>query len=182
MKKNSVMVKQVLMSILTVGVFTFGFTSCSEDTFFSAYGTLSPEQIMAGETFGDGGTRGFISDAAECLIRFIKSGGHFQDSGSGRILQMEGTIEPPKIHIKTGENKGDTVTVKSKIPYNVELYYTLKVDAWVKPNLTAKAIFNPLDLLKVDTKYFEGRLDGQFSMAPQMTLGISGKAELSTSA
>lgn len=40
------------------------------------------------------------------------------------------------------------------------------------------AILNPLNLLEIDTRYFEGRLDGKCSMAPQMTLGISGEAEL----
>lgn len=145
---------------------------------FSTYGTLSPEQIMDGQTFQLPQTRGFIDDAAECIVRFITSGGHFTGDGQGRILQAEGTITPPKIHIKTGDNEGDTVTIKSKIPYNVELNYTLKVDAWVKPKLSAMAILNPLSLLEIDTRYFEGRLDGKCSMAPQMTLGISGEAEL----
>ena len=31
MKKNSVMVKQVLMSIVTAGIMTFGFTACSDE-------------------------------------------------------------------------------------------------------------------------------------------------------
>ena len=31
MKKNSIMVKQVLMSALTAGIFTFGFTSCADE-------------------------------------------------------------------------------------------------------------------------------------------------------
>ena len=28
------------------------------------------------------------------------------------------------------------------------------------------------------SNYFEGRLDGEFSIAPQMTIGVGGKAEL----
>ena len=32
MTKNSIQVKQVLMSILTAVVFTFGFSSCSDDS------------------------------------------------------------------------------------------------------------------------------------------------------
>ncbi len=145
---------------------------------FSTYGTLSPEQIMDGQTFQLPTTRGFISDAADCIVRFIKSGGHFTGDGQGRILQTEGTITPPKIHIKTGDNEGDTVTINSKVPYKVELNYTLKIDTWVKPKFSAKAILNPLSLLEIDTRYFEGRLDGMCSMSPQMTLGISGEAEL----
>lgn len=141
---------------------------------FSTYGTLSPEEILAGESFQLPATRGFIDDAAECIVRFIKSGGHFTGNGQGRIMQLEGTITPPKIHIKTGDNEGDTVTINSKVPYNVELNYTLKVDTWVKPKLS----INPLNMLEIDTRYFEGRLDGKCSMAPQMTLGISGEAEL----
>ena len=41
MKKNSVMVKQVLMSILTAGIFSFSFSSCSQDDILISGGVNS---------------------------------------------------------------------------------------------------------------------------------------------
>ena len=49
MKKNSIMVKQVLMSILTAGIFSFsfGFTSCSDDVLDN--GTVEPVSAQQGD-------------------------------------------------------------------------------------------------------------------------------------
>ena len=45
MKKNSIMVKQVLMSIITAGIFTFGFTSCSDDDPMSQDGAAANQEL-----------------------------------------------------------------------------------------------------------------------------------------
>ena len=47
MKKNSIMVKQVLMSIITAGIFTFGFTSCSDDDPMSQDGAVANQEITS---------------------------------------------------------------------------------------------------------------------------------------
>ena len=47
MKKNSIMVKQVLMSIITAGIFTFGFTSCSDDDPMSQDGAAANQEITS---------------------------------------------------------------------------------------------------------------------------------------
>ena len=48
MKKNSVMVKQVLMSILTAGIFTFGFTACSDELDNEVANEVSPLELSSG--------------------------------------------------------------------------------------------------------------------------------------
>lgn len=45
MKKNSVMVKQVLMSILTACIFTFGFTACSDELNNEVANEVSPLEL-----------------------------------------------------------------------------------------------------------------------------------------
>ena len=47
MKKNSIMVKQVLMSIITAGIFTFGFTSCSDDDPMSQDSAAANQEITS---------------------------------------------------------------------------------------------------------------------------------------
>ena len=62
MKKNSIMVKKVLMSIATAAVFTFGFTSCSdEDELPSAAQTRAAQsgeyQYLTADEIANGQTR-----------------------------------------------------------------------------------------------------------------------------
>ena len=45
MKKNSIMVKKVLMSIITAGIFTFGLTACSDDNLGDAAQAQDPAQV-----------------------------------------------------------------------------------------------------------------------------------------
>ena len=148
--------------------------------------TLTAEQIMNGETFGPAGTRGFLSDiynAIKNAITFIdnvrKNGLTINGENHGKVLNMEGTITPPAIHAKYGDQKGDTLTIKSKVPYNISLDYYLKLNSKVKIK-SAWQMWDEWTLNPIDYKcnYFEGRLDGEFSIAPQMTIGVGGKAEL----
>lgn len=48
MKKKSVMVKRVLMSILTAGTLAFGFTACSDELNNEVAGEFSPLEISSG--------------------------------------------------------------------------------------------------------------------------------------
>lgn len=142
---------------------------------YGKYGILSAEQILAGENFNGGSTRGFFSDLGEAVYNFIESGGHFYGNSKGTALQMSGKITPPDIAIKKQNANGDKVDtaliVKSMIPFDIVIDYTLSIDT--KVNLTYKFPF-----FDVDTKYFEGRLDGNFKMSPEMTFNIMGKAEI----
>ena len=133
------------------------------------YGTLTAEQILDGETFNLPQTRGVLDDVkkyALLIANFALNGGEFDGQGHGRALGLHGTAKLPKICLKTGKNEGDTVTINTTIPYDFDLDYTLK--------LNADYDF-PID---VDVNYFEGRLDGHFKIAPEMTVGIAAKASL----
>ena len=148
---------------------------------FNQYGVLTAEQILNGENFNLPRTRG-LSDAVDEFVKFVeyieKNGATIKGEGSGTMLEMEGTLTPPKINIKTGNNKGDTVTINSKIPYKVQFDYTLKLDSKAELKSLSEYSWDDLCPIKFSCDYFEGRLDGSLSVAPQMTFGISGKAEL----
>ena len=158
-------------------------TRSSDDRVFA---TLTAEQIMAGENFTTRGTRWFWDDAKEAIkraIKFIenvrKNGLTINGDDHGKVLNMEGEIIPPDIHATFGTQKGDTITIKSKVPYDISLDYTLKLRSNVGirslGDMVSEWTLNPI---KFNCHYFEGRLDGEFSIAPQMTIGIGGKAEL----
>ena len=150
------------------------------------FGTLTAEQIMNGETFDGGQTRGFLSDiynaiknAATFIDNVRKNGLNINGEDHGKVLNLNGTITPPDIHATFGDQKGDTLNIKSKVPYNISLDYYLKLNSKAK----IKSVWQMWDewtLNPIDYKcnYFEGRLDGEFSIAPQMTIGVGGKAEL----
>ena len=150
------------------------------------FGTLTAEQIMAGETFGDASTRGFFSDVYNAIknaVTFIenvrKNGLTINGENHGKVANLNGSITPPDIHAPFGKGKGDTLTIKSKVPYNISLDYHLKLNSKVKIKSVGQMVdewtLNPIDF---KCNYFEGRLDGDFSIAPQMTIGVGGKAEL----
>ena len=150
------------------------------------FGTLTAEQIMAGETFGDASTRGFFSDVYNAIknaVTFIdnvrKNGLTINGDNHGKVANLNGTITPPDIHAPFGKGKGDTLNIKSKVPYNISLDYHLKLNSKVKIKSVGQMVdewtLNPIDF---KCNYFEGRLDGDFSIAPQMTIGVGGKAEL----
>ncbi len=152
----------------------------------AGFGTLSAEQIMNGENFGDAQTRGFFSDAYNAIKRAInfidnvrKNGLGIKGENNGKIMNLEGEITPPKIHIKLGDKEGDTLTINSKVPYELSLDYTLKLDSKVKIrslwDMWEEETLNPINFT---CNYFEGRLDGDFSVAPQMTMGFGAKLEV----
>jgi hypothetical protein len=150
------------------------------------FGTLTAEQIMAGETFDGANTRGFLSDIYNAIKRAVtfidnvrKNGLTINGEDHGKVLNLNGTITPPDIHATFGTGKGDTLNIKSKVPYNISLDYFLKLNSKVKIK-SAWQMWDEWTLNPIDFKcnYFEGRLDGEFSVAPQMTIGVGGKAEL----
>ena len=150
------------------------------------FGTLTAEQIMNGENFGSGNTRGWITDiynAIKNAVTFIdnvrKNGLTINGDDHGKVANLNGSITPPDIHATFGDQKGDTITIKSKVPYDISLDYHLKLNSKVNirsfGEMWDKKTLNPIDFR---CNYFETRLDGEFSIAPQMTIGIGGKAEL----
>ena len=152
-----------------------GEAATTRSAFGPGYGTLTAEQILNGETFDQASavTRGYsLEDLYDIFVNFVKNGARVKGENTGHIMELEGTLTPPKIQIKTGENKGDTLTINSKIPYKFQLDYTVKLDAKVKGALRFPLPFD------IDCNYFEGRLDGNFKIAPEMTLGIGAKLEL----
>ena len=62
---------------------------------------------------------------------------------------------------------------------NIDIAYYLKLNSKTKIKsvwqMWDEWTLNPIDF---KCNYFEGRLDGEFSIAPQMTIGVGGKAEL----
>ncbi len=83
------------------------------------FGTLTAEQIMAGETFEGCQTRGFLSDiynAIDKAVTFIKNvkknGLTINGEDHGKVLNLNGTITPPDIHATFGEQKGDTLNIQ----------------------------------------------------------------------
>ena len=152
------------------------------------FGTLTAEQIMNGENFGSGQTRGFISDiynAIKNAVTFIdnvrKNGLTINGDDHGKVANLNGSITPPDIHATFGDQKGDTITIKSKVPYNISLDYHLKLNSKVKIKSVGQMwdewTLNPIDFR---CNYFESRLDGEFSIAPQMTIPGSAFATLSS--
>ena len=150
------------------------------------FGTLTAEQIMNGENFGSGNTRGWITDIYNAIanaVTFIdnvrKNGLTINGDDHGKVTNLNGSITPPDIHATFGDQKGDTITIKSKVPYDISLDYHLKLNSKVNirsfGEMWDKKTLNPIDFR---CNYFETRLDGEFSIAPQMTIGIGGKAEL----
>ena len=152
----------------------------------AGFGTLSAEQIMNGENFNVPQTRGVLSDAYNALKRVVKfidnarkNGLTIKGEDHGKIMNLEGEITPPKIHLKLGKEKGDTLTINSKVPYNLSLDYTMKLDSKVRIrgvwDMWEEETINPIAFT---CNYFEGRLDGDFAVAPQMTMDFGGKLEL----
>ena len=150
------------------------------------FGTLTAEQIMAGQTFESCQTRGFLSDiynAIKNAVTFInnvrKNGLTINGENHGKVANLKGTITPPDIHAPFGKGKGDTLNIKTKVPYSISLDYHLKLNSKVNIKSVGQMVdewtLNPIDF---KCNYFEGRLDGDFSIAPQMTIGVGGKAEL----
>ena len=120
-----------------------------------------------------------IKNAATFIDNVRKNGLNINGEDHGKVLNLNGTITPPDIHATFGDQKGDTLNIKSKVPYNISLDYYLKLNSKAK----IKSVWQMWDewtLNPIDYKcnYFEGRLDGEFSIAPQMTIGVGGKAEL----
>lgn len=151
----------------------------------SDYVTLTAEQIMNGENFNLPRTRGTLDDIKNFFIRFIGSGGHVTCDQKERLINMNGTLTPKKVTLKVGKEEKDTLTIDSKIPYDVTLDYTLRFDTqvttksfWDDPVAYALVAFNPFGIFKVDTKSFETRLDGAVKISPEVSIGIGAKAEI----
>ena len=97
MKKNSIMVKQVLMSALTAGIFTFGFTSCAdEDVMDDNKQTAEMAQAIAvsqdlpAETFeGDSDFSGYddLTDIRPVIHTIDCNGTHRYYDFQGRQLK-----------------------------------------------------------------------------------------------
>jgi len=74
MKKNSVMVKQVLMSILTAGIFSFAFTACSDEDILSNEDPLAMmENAKTKQVIGDGDIT--AEPYAACIPYQVKANG-----------------------------------------------------------------------------------------------------------
>lgn len=144
-----------------------------------SYPTLTAEQILNGETFAPQ-TRG-LSDIINALIKFVKTGNVKCDS-HGRIMNLKGTLNPPKSSIQLGKSKDDTLTIECRVPYDISLDYTLKLDAQfgmkVNTDELYKYILNPLDVFTVDTREFKSRLDGEINVTPEVSIGVAAKAEI----
>lgn len=153
---------------------------------YNEYGVLTAEDILNGANFSLPQTRGFFSDAYDKIKEFTKfieniakNGVHFKGEKTGKMLGISGDITPPKIHIKLGDNEGDTLTIHSKIPYDVALDYTIKLDSRARARsideMISKWTLNPIDF---SCDYFEGRVDGSVEVAPEMTVGFGAKLEV----
>ena len=146
----------------------------------AGYGVLTAEQILNGEEFIPQ-TRGF-KEIKDFLIRFIGSGGHATIDDMGKIAKITGTLTPKDLKIKVGPDKNDTLVIHSRVPYDISLGYTLKLDAQFKVKKDVKSIFgmfvNPFSVFSVDTKLFESRLDGAIKVTPEVSIGIGAKAEV----
>ncbi len=150
----------------------------------SNYGILTAEQILGGENFNQAQTRGFFSDTYNALVKFVESGGHLQVDTKGKIINLKDIITPKPVKISIGKGKNDTININSKIPYDIALDYTLKVDAQITPKTDLRDLawaaltISPSQMFNVDTKLFQTRLDGSFKIEPEMTVGIGAKAEI----
>ena len=144
------------------------------------YGVLTAEQILNGETFNIPHTRG-LDDVVNFLIRFIGSGGHATCDDHGSVANINGILTPKPIKVKVGDGKNDTLVINSRIPYDISLDYTLKLDAQFKMKTGLDflvGLLDPFELFSVDTKLFESRLDGAIDVKPEVSIGIGGKAEI----
>ena len=145
----------------------------------AGYGVLTAEQILNGETFTPN-TRGFISDTYKTIVEFIEKGGHITADNHKRIANINGMLKPKDIKLKVGPTDKDTLTIHSRIPYNITLDYTLKLDTKVsfKSQSLKEIITDGLDLFDVNTRNFESRLDGSIKVEPEVSVGIAAKAEI----
>ena len=153
---------------------------------YNQYGVLSAEQILNGESFNLPQTRGLIGDIYDAFTEFVtfidnvaKNGVEFKGDKKTQVVKTEGTLKPKKIEIKMGKEKGDTLVINSKIPYDVVIDYTMKLDSKARvkgiTEMWDTKSINPIDFT---CNYFEGRFDGKVSVAPEMTIGIGGKVEI----
>lgn len=145
--------------------------------------TLTAEQIMNGEEVFMPKTRGTWDDIKNCIIRFIASGGHLTVDDHGKIATISGFINPKPIKFRAGAGEKDSIEIGAKLPYKVGLDYTLKIDTKLSMKTTNPAkialnMFTPWNLVDVNTKYFESRLDGEVSVAPEVYIGTTGKIEV----
>lgn len=111
MKKNSVMVKTMFMSILTAGIFSFGFTSCSKDDY-----TLSSEMTVNNDD------REYTGPALESL------GLNFQDftrSGDVQILDADTT------QISVSKAFADKLGIKQFTGHPMGIRQSMEEDAYM---------------------------------------------------
>ena len=150
------------------------------------FGTLTAEEIMNGATFDDAQTRSIFSDiknalktAANFIDNVRKNGLTINGNDHGKILNLSGEITPPEIKINLSKEEGDTMVINSNLPYDVSLDYTLKLNSKVGIR-SFKDMWNDgtINPVKFQCNYFEGRLDGELAMAPEVTIGVGAKAEL----
>lgn len=149
--------------------------------------TLSAEDILNGARFNVPGTRSIIGDAKRIIkdaVDFIdnvrKNGMTINGDGQSEILHLEGEIEPNPIKVKVGDE--DTLNIYPKIPYDISLDYTLKLRSNVKvkgvTELAKDIVHGNFSPIGFNLNYFEGRLDGNLAVSPEVTLGFGGKLEL----
>ena len=152
----------------------------------SGFGTLTAEEIMNGANFDVPQTRSLFDDiekalkgAAEFISNVKKNGLSINGNDHDKILNLSGEITPPEMKINFSGNDGDTLVINSNLPYDVSLDYTLKLNSKVGirsfTDMWKDKTINPI---KFQCNYFEGRLDGELSMAPEITIGVGAKAEL----
>ena len=152
----------------------------------AGFGTLTAEEIMNGASFNGPQTRGIFGDiekAIKTAAKFIdnvrKNGLTINGNDHGKILNLTGEITPPEIKISLSKEEGDTMVINSNLPYDVSLDYTLKLNSKVGirsvSDMWKDGTINPI---KFQCNYFEGRLDGNLAMAPEVTIGVGAKAEL----
>ena len=152
----------------------------------AGFGTLTAEEIMNGASFNGPQTRSIFGDiekAIKTAAKFIdnvrKNGLTINGNDHGKILNLTGEITPPEIKISLSKEEGDTMVINSNLPYDVSLDYTLKLNSKVGirsvSDMWKDGTINPI---KFQCNYFEGRLDGNLAMAPEVTIGVGAKAEL----
>ena len=150
------------------------------------FATLTAEEIMNGASFDDAQTRNIFDDienalktAATFINNVRKNGLTINGEDHGKILNLSGEITPPEIKINLSKEEGDTMVINSNLPYDLSLDYTLKLNSKVGirsvGDMWDDKTINPI---KFQCNYFEGRLDGELAMAPEVTIGVGAKAEL----
>lgn len=150
------------------------------------FATLTAEEIMNGASFDDAQTRNIFDDienalktAATFINNVRKNGLTINGEDHGKILNLSGEITPPEIKINLSKAEGDTMVINSNLPYDLSLDYTLKLNSKVGIR-SVKDMWNDgtINPIKFQCNYFEGRLDGELAMAPEVTIGVGAKAEL----